>query len=273
MKDIKSLKDLEAFEKKLEQEEAGKAPPASPVAAEPAATAAPAPAIAPAPAPVPASPESGQPQISGPPKIQEIEAAVTAPRRLVFKKPAGLAALFMGVVSKDHPTRRMAWVFLCSLVALIVTGVSTIKYFSRLKERSDELSAAERAKHNLTEFLRKQAEEAKFRVGLVEIGSYTIELKTAPDQKRMAGLLNIAEIELTLSCDSKDTRDFVLAHMTQVRNQVTNFLTAMDRHELLTKEGKAKFKRGLIDALNAWLPRSGSQGQVHEVFITRLIMT
>jgi flagellar basal body-associated protein FliL len=165
----------------------------------------------------------------------------------------------------------MSLLFLLSVLAFFaVGGLGGYRYYQLQKHRDHPLSEAEKSAKHLSEFIRRQAEENKRKAGLISLGSFTIELR-APQgrKKRPYGVFDMAEIELVLDCDSKETRDYIEEHQPQVRNQVTNYFTAIERAELMTQEGKKRVKKSLMERLNLWLPK----GKVEDVYITKLLLT
>ena len=65
--------------------------------------------------------------------------------------------------------------------------------------------------------------------------------------------MNMAEVEIQVQCDKKETCDFLDGQSAKVKDEVTQVFTAMERDELLSKEGKKKMKRKIIDRLNLFL--------------------
>ena len=57
-------------------------------------------------------------------------------------------------------------------------------------------------------------------------------------------------------------------NLDQVRNQITNVLLPLERDQLLSREGKKKLKKALIERLNVWLPK----GKVDDVFFSKLLL-
>lgn len=174
-----------------------------------------------------------------------------------------------GIFSPDRPTRRMSLVFLICLagsVAVLVVGARRYQVFRQAREA--RLSGAEETSKHLGEFFRKQAEDARQRASMLALGTFVIEFKPIPDRKLPPGVMNMAQIDLVLECDSKETRDLLEAQMPKLRNQITSVLVALDRDEVMTKDGKKRLKKSLIDRINLWLP----QGKANDVFITRFLI-
>lgn len=78
----------------------------------------------------------------------------------------------------------------------------------------------------------------------------------------------MAELEITVECDDKDTRYYIEENLPRARDQITGILTSLDRDDMLTRDGKKKLKKKLIDQLNMWLPK----GKVEELFISNQLL-
>lgn len=178
--------------------------------------------------------------------------------------------ILKGLVSRDPPTRRMAALFLLSsvgLIAVLTVGVQRILHKTR-KSPADLAASQSTGKH-LGDFIQKTADEARLKAGQISLGIFTIELKPSPDQKKTRSyVFNLAELEIHLSCDSKETRDYIEENLPKARNQITNYFTAVDRSALMTREGKRRIKDELTQKLNLWLPR----GKIEEIYFTKFVM-
>ena len=205
----------------------------------------------------PQSPSSGNASL-GPNRMGGIKSFLLEIREMIS-----------GLRSGDGPTRWMSLIFALSTLGLLTVTGYGIHYGWTLREKSLELSESQKAAQHLSEFLRKQAEEAKLKASLLPLGTFTIELKALPSQKPIPGVMNLAEIDLTVESDSKLTRDWIESHLPQVRNQISNVLTASDRNELMSRDGKKRLRRALLEQINSILPR----GRAQDIYITKLVMT
>lgn len=161
----------------------------------------------------------------------------------------------------------MSLLFFLSLAGVCVVMVLGFQYYQQLHRKN----VADQSAQQLGEFLRKQAEEAKHKASQVAIGSFYIEIKKHPDApaRTPPGVSHLAEIELVLDCDEKGTRDYIEAHQPQVRNELTNVFLATDREELMSRDGKKRLKKAVMDRMNQWLPK----GTVKDVYITKLTIS
>ena len=177
-----------------------------------------------------------------------------------------LPLLFSGLFAKDLPTRRASFFFfIVVLIALTIPVVSLRRHFHR-KALEQKRVADIMMERDMADW-KKESEVEKRRDSIVTLGSFVVELKKLPNQPRNSLSVGLAEVEIVLLCDGKKTRDSILESMVQIRSHLSDVLTAMDREELLSKEGKRRLREMLRKDLNNWLP----EGKVQEVYIPKLL--
>jgi flagellar basal body-associated protein FliL len=189
---------------------------------------------------------------------------------------AQLVELFRSLRSPDGPTRRMAFFFFLSLGALIGLGIVTVERKVRLKHEREAEALAAREDAELraheAELLVKSGEapsEHAEPVRMFSLGQFTIELKPLEGQPaKGGGFTNMAEVEIVVDCDSPETRTYIEDNLVAARGQVTDVFVSMDREELLSREGKRRLKKKIIERLNGWVPR----GKVQAVFFSKLVV-
>ncbi len=192
--------------------------------------------------------------------------AVTRPRHSIVND---LPQMVEGIVSQDDPTRKMTLLFLASSAMAVLTALGGVMYLvSPDPEKPKQLSAVQQEAKQIGEFMQKQANIAKQGSTNLALGTFTIELNPVPGMKPAPGVLNLAEVEIFLQLDTRETRDYMLAHQIKLRNQITKSMQAVDREELLTLQGKKRFKGKIQKNLNEWLP----EGKVEEVFFSKLLV-
>ena len=175
-----------------------------------------------------------------------------------------------GVRSPDVPTRKMAILFILSVSALcFVLGASVQRYIHYRHMLKDVPSESDEGAKHLGEFLSKQSAEAKTRFTTLSLGTFSVELKPPTSGPAAApGVMNLADLELFAECDTKETRYYIEDNLPQARNQLTNVLTAIDREELLSKDGKKKLVKAMLEKINLWLPK----GKVENLRFNNLIV-
>ncbi|MEK6705976.1 MAG: flagellar basal body-associated FliL family protein [Bdellovibrionota bacterium] len=173
-----------------------------------------------------------------------------------------------GLRSGDMVTKLVSGLFFLCIFTSVVT---VLLFFQRfyLHYSSSELSQSRaQVSQNLGQFMQKQSEHAKQRYSEVVLGAFTVDMKPS-DENEADGGLTVAELEITIQCDSKDTRYFIEERLHDAQDQVVGVLASVQREHLLTKTGKKKLKKAMLDQLNVWLP----SGEVIDLFFSKLIMS
>ena len=218
------------------------------------------PAAAPSPAPGPAAAQ----QVA-----RKTKKAFTGIKKLGIWPQLG--ELLRDLFSPDRRTRRVARYFVLSVLGVAGVLIAGGVHLKELRDQMEmQLTNTGDQGRNLGDFIAKQAEEAKRKFSIQSLGTFTIEIK-APDgqTRRPPGVMNLADLEMAVQCDSKPTCDFVEDRMSQIRNLVTDVFVPMDREELLSREGKHRLKKQIMDKINDWLPR----GKIQDLYIDKLIIS
>jgi flagellar basal body-associated protein FliL len=179
-----------------------------------------------------------------------------------------IVEVFRNLRSPDAPTRRMARFFVLSLAGLALVSLTTLHYVWVARHMMTSFGNDDQGK-NLGEFLQRQADEAHAKNTAISLGSFTVELKALPDSKPAPGVMNLAEIELTVQCDSREACTYVSDHLAQAKNQITGIFIALNRDDLLSHDGKKRLVRQILDRLNEWLP----QGRIDNLFFSKLVVS
>jgi flagellar basal body-associated protein FliL len=176
--------------------------------------------------------------------------------------------LFTSLFHYDLPTRRMSLMFMVSLMsAVVVMGISANRFIAHRK--AVKLLEARLAAQQLKEQELLRQEESKRQVNTVSLGSFTLEIKPEPPVRRGGmGIVNMAEVELVLLCDSEETCEHISRHKVQVRNQLTQVFLPLDREEVMSKEGKRRIRAAVVKKLNSWL----NHGKVNDLYFSKLII-
>lgn len=188
----------------------------------------------------------------------------------------GFGDLVESLRSPDAPTRRTAVYFFVSLAAAIWVSFYGVRYLlapepmvaGRASNANNEADLGE----NFGEFLEKQAQEAKWKNTTLGLGDFIVDLKKNPEEAKLPrarGVMSIAHVEIFVECDSRETCEYIETASVQARSHVTNALIQVERDDLMTKDGKKKIKKAVIDRLNSWLPK----GKIENVFISKLIIS
>lgn len=184
-----------------------------------------------------------------------------------------LVDLFKSIGSPDAPTRRMSIFFFLSFFGVITLSVMVIQRNSRLEsERLARMEAeakdsAERGEEAALLGGRESADHAHSS-SMLNLGLFTIALKPVKERTKTGSFVNMAEVELVAECDSKETHDYLEENLAQARNQLNGVFLSVDREELLTREGKRKLKKRILELINGWLPN----GKVRSIYFSKLIV-
>lgn len=167
----------------------------------------------------------------------------------------------------------MARLFLfSSSMAIVTLVIGAIYFFSPDPAAPRQMSAVEKDAKTISDFVQKQADITKQRAAFLQLGTFTIELLPVAGMRPAKGVLNLAEIEMFVQCDSRETRDYLFTHQARVKDRVAKVLPKMDREDLLSREGKKKLKLRVIKGLNEWLATSENSGLVQDVFFSKLML-
>lgn len=207
-------------------------------------------------------------------------------KRKIFTRK-NLKDLFLGLLSPDRPTRKMTVFFYLSLFVFIALMGSFGKnwYRSVVAKKKVETALLVEAEKKAPWVLKaKEKDLIKLQLNL---GEFMLELRPRQEEAGDAkgtkvyskDHMNIATIELIAECDTVDTCHFVEEHIVQVRDQMILILTGLEREVLMSREGKQKVKRALIDRLNRWLGDHGisdktlNKAPIENLYFNRLVLT
>lgn len=175
--------------------------------------------------------------------------------------------------SPDPATRRMAWIFLFSCFGVIVASAKGIQEYLRYRARVAAVEAlrvdTDEQARNMEKLVEKAKEAAHYKYAVIELGQFTVELKTQDQTPPPKGVFNVAQIEIYLECDTKETCDFLQAHLDEVKDKVSETLIDIDRDEIMSLDGKARIKQAIRNRLNPWI----GKGSVEKVFFSKLVIS
>jgi len=178
--------------------------------------------------------------------------------------------MFVALKGPDAPSRNMAILFFLSLIMVAtVFGVSLRRYLQY--RQAHPVAAGDSApdvSQNFGEFIQKQADSAKQRVSQVKLGKFTVSLQPVEGPQAAPGVLSVAEVEIVVLCDNRETRFYIEERIAMAQDQITAVLGTLDREDLLGREGKKRLKKQLMDKLNEWLPN----GRVDDLFFSSLLV-
>ncbi len=174
--------------------------------------------------------------------------------------------LVFGIVSPDRDTRRMTFLFWISLVGLIASIATTIMVFHQRKAAEQAIEAAQLQAFDEDEEVR---EEPKSKIHY--LGSYTVSLEAGDDVVRPAGQLagvNLIELEVYMECDVEETCEGIKKQNDRVRDQILRNLPAIDREDVLTRDGKRRLREVFMKILNEYLKK----GKVRAIYFSKVMV-
>lgn len=184
-----------------------------------------------------------------------------------------VSELVESIQSPDAPTRQMTYLFFASLFGLfVVIGIGFFKYreFQHWKATESPEALAKQKEERLA---KKNEEDRKKRQRfMLPVGEISVELRATAQSPRIEGTLNIATIGFVFECDTEETCLFFEDKKDQVRHQITVFLTTVDRLEMLSREGKRKIKKAVLERVNAWVGSIEAESKFNAVYISSLII-
>ncbi|MBI2712733.1 MAG: flagellar basal body-associated FliL family protein [Bdellovibrio sp.] len=200
---------------------------------------------------------------------EEVEAPAPKPKKPRARKRSWreISLVFTGIASADAQTAKMSLIFILSFSGIVYL-IGTTAY------QSSKRSAEIRAKENAAKMARSAAlakklgEEERLKESLLNMGRFTLELIPAEGKRPPHGIVNMAEVEFVLQCDSPETRHYIEGNFTLARNLMVTALVPMEREDLLSHEGKKKWKAILLRVLNQWL----THGKVQDVYFSKMII-
>ncbi len=190
--------------------------------------------------------------------------------RRIARLRDSVVLMALGLFSRDRGTRRMARLFFLSCVGLGVVTTVAFQRYRLLQFAGTSIGPDQGAQAtSIADFVRQQADEARRKSTLFRIGEFVLELKRLPAQVDVPGVMGLAEVELVAECDDPDTCRYIQDHAVQIQNVVASLFTALDRDELLSREGKRRLKKRIVEKINWWLPR----GKIENIFFSKLIVS
>jgi len=120
-----------------------------------------------------------------------------------------------------------------------------------------------------------RAEQEKKRLGEeykkrnLNLGVFQFQMKPTIGDLPPHDIQNIAQIEISVLCDSLTTCDWISAHMQTVKDQITSALVGFSRKDLMSSPGKQSVQEKVLIKVNVSLP----DGRIERVFFTKMILS
>lgn len=180
-----------------------------------------------------------------------------------LKANGPLMYLVTSIISPDGPTRRAGILFYIASFSTIAIAWTAVKVMTSPKPKEGMQNTEE-----VGDFLDRQAEFARRKASTIDLGEFTFDVKHRADEPKPKGVFGLAVITLMAECDAKETCQILESQIPIVRNHVLNALSNIEREELLSRDGKKKVRKAVMDRLNTWLPR----GRVDQIYVTKMVV-
>lgn len=230
--------------------------------------------------PDPATPPS-QPAESAPPAATPPPATLDGspvpehkplPKRIANPKLGLIGAVKASLASKKRKNRLWAILFLVSIAGITMSSIFVIQIWIRYRayqaelKKKEELSPPELARLEAIE-KKKKGEEYKKRN--VSLGVFQFQMKPIASDPKPKGIQNIAQLEISILCDSVATCEYITANSQTIKDQITSSLVGFSRKDLMSTSGKISIQEKVLIKVNVSLP----QGRIERVFFTKMILS
>jgi flagellar basal body-associated protein FliL len=190
-------------------------------------------------------------------------------QKLLAERKAALGFLKNSFFKGDPMTKRVATVFAVSTLFAAVFAFLSVKAIIGIMAGKSKEIKVEDPMDRIADIHEKKHDKSEIKnIAQAYVGVFTVELKPPGGRKSPPGVLNIAEIEITMQCDSKETCTWVESHLNEVKDRVASVFIAFDREEVLSLPGKREMKTEIRRQVNALL----DHGEITDVFFVRLII-
>ncbi|MCM0606303.1 MAG: flagellar basal body-associated FliL family protein [Xanthomonadaceae bacterium] len=235
------------------------------------------PAATPATATATAAPAAEAPAAEAPagfgPEGTDAPKKVEKPKAAPIAKRVGLfGAVGESINSEKTHVKIWGWIFIASMLGLIVSSVGIFNIWMRYRASQAEIKKQQEIS---PEELAKKAEAEKKRLGEeylqrnLNLGVFQFQMKKLLSEPEPRDIQNIAQMEVTILCDSLATKAYISSHMNEVRDQISQALIGFSRKDLMSSAGKQSIQEKILIKINVSLP----DGRVERVFFTKLILS
>lgn len=176
--------------------------------------------------------------------------------------PSSFKQVLGSIKSPDRATRKMSRIYFLSAACLLcVLGIGAFSVWKKRQAEKRELA------RQLAERIQSQTHKTDFGVEFA-LGQFLLEVNPERDGSSRGQDVQLAQIDITVICDTIETCHYVRDHLVPARDQVTELLIDIERKELLSTKGKHKLNSALLHHLNEWLPT----GKIKSLFFTNIMI-
>lgn len=216
------------------------------------------------------------------PEIEGVSGRYVEP--ILERKPAEKPVLeiLKGLKSTDDNYRLMSYLFFASLVGVVVALLFIVQTFLGPRpEVHGSHSTKETAQHET-----KDAHEAAdshaakdahgkplpIESDSLSLGVFNFDLNFSQAEKNQSYMKG-AELEVTVMCDKGHTCTVLKEALPAVRDKISGLFYRLDKNDLMSKDGKARLRKRIVDAINQMITDSGmTEGKVVDAFFPHLVL-
>jgi hypothetical protein len=187
---------------------------------------------------------------------------------------ASLMEVSYSAKSEEKEERVMARVAVASTATALFLVILGVVYVVAVKGRlhPDEVAEAER----LRKYMEEQAALAKQKKVVRSLGVYQVEIKrkaseipqgAEPGAQPMLAPQSMAEFELVVECDIEATCNYLDRNTDLLRSEINAVLLPVEREEIITRDGRDKIKKTVLQRLNAAIPTGHLEGIYFTTFM------
>lgn len=187
---------------------------------------------------------------------------------------ASLVEVSYSTQSEEKEERVMGRVAVVATALALFLAILGVVYVLAVKGRMhpDEIAEAER----LRLYMEQQAALAKQKKVTRALGVYQVEVKrpaseipqaSEPGAQPLLGPQVMAEFEIVIECDYEEACAYLDRNSDLMRSEINAVLLPMEREEVMSRDGRDKIKKTILQRLNALLPSGHIEGVYFTMFM------
>jgi hypothetical protein len=187
--------------------------------------------------------------------------------------------VFRGRKDPDKKTRVVTYFFFFFFLLSFLLAGANLYYWIKIKpslkaghgvsEPGNQKGKGEPKRDAHGNIIDDGVEVSKKGLPTFSLGKFTIEIKVKKGAAPIRGALNVVDITIEIECDVKETCAWIKDNLIPVRSEITSVFVPQDREEIMTREGKRRLLREVLEKINHVIPK----GKVENIYVTRMIVS